>query len=86
MRIPAGTLELTAKADAGAEQTLSAKAVANPATGEVEGSTAQFEAGADWLKGAKDVEGAVKSVTLGGKIFTGLKFDWPHGAGDGHAH
>ena len=86
VRIPARTLALSGTADGGVERTLEARAVANSATGEVEGNTAQFEASADWLKGAKDVEGSVKSVTLGGKTFTDLRFDWPHGAADGHAH
>lgn len=87
VRIAAKTLDVTAKAgETGVVQALSLKAVANPVTGEVEGSTAQFETTADWLKGATDVEGAVKDVTLGGKTFTEVKFDWPHGGEAGHAH
>ncbi len=86
LRIPTKFLEVSARMNSGPEQLLQARAVANPATGEVEGNSAQFEATADWLKGAKDVEGAVKSITLGGKTFTDLKFDWPHGTTPGHPH
>ena len=86
VRVAAKTLDVAVKVNNGAAQDLVTKAVANPATGEVEGSTAQFEATAAWLKGAQDVDGIVKSVTLGGKTFTDLKFDWPHGADNGHKH
>jgi len=86
VRIPARTLEAMAKAGAGPEQGITLKPVANPATGEVEGSTAQFEATADWLKGAQEVEGSVKLVTFGTKTFNDIKFDWPHGAKSGQGH
>lgn len=86
VRIAAKALEVAAKVNDGPEQSVELRAKANPATGEVEGSSAQFEATAEWLKGAKDVEGVVKSVTLGGKSYTGLKFDWPHGNAGDHKH
>ena len=86
VRIATKSVELVAKVGEGSEQPLVVEAVANPATGEVAGNSAQFEGRADWLKGAKDVEGRIKSITLGTKTFTDLKFDWPHGTTSGHQH
>lgn len=86
VRIAAPQIELVAKVNDGPEVALVAKPVANPATGEVAGSSAQFEAVSAALKGAKDVEGQVKSIILGSKTFSGIRFDWPHGADEGHAH
>ena len=86
VRVTAAALEVTAKVNEGPEKSVVLPAVANPATGEIVGNTAQFEGLADWLKGAKDVAGVVKSVTLGARTFNDLKFDWPHGTTGDHAH
>jgi hypothetical protein len=55
------------------------EAVANPATGEAVGDTALFQGRAGWLRGAKDFDGAVRSVTVRGTTFAGVKFNYPRG-------
>ena len=43
------------------------------------GDTAQFEAQADWLKTTKTFDAEVKSITVRGKAFAGVKFNFPKG-------
>lgn len=78
-RITQETVELTATVGGKAE-TLALKAVANAATGEKPGDTSQFEAQADWLKTTKTFDAVVKSVSVRGKDFTALKFNFPKGS------
>lgn len=54
-------------------------AVANPATGETVGDTALFEGRADWLRGASQFDGVLRSVTIRGTVFAGVKFNFPKG-------
>lgn len=77
-RITQESLELTATVG-GKPETLTLKAVANAATGEKAGDTSQFEAQADWLKTTKSFDTELKSITVRGKAFTGLKFNFPKG-------
>ncbi len=77
-RITQESLELAATVG-GKTETLTLKAVANSATGEKAGDTAQFEAQADWLKTAKSFDAELKSVAVRGKTYTALKFNFPKG-------
>ncbi len=75
VRIPAPALEV--KATVGGEaKTVTLAAVANAASGETVGNTSQFEGSADWLKGSGGFSGVVGSVTLGGKNFGDVAFEY----------
>jgi hypothetical protein len=65
----------------GTTRTLVLSAVANPATGETVGDTSLFEASADWLKTAGEFDGVLKSITIRGTTFTGVRFKVPRGSG-----
>ena len=73
---PSMEIDATAK---GAARTLVLAAVANPATGETVGDTSLFEAQADWLKSAPEFDGVLRSITIRGTTFTGVKFNFPRG-------
>ncbi len=78
VRCTAPTVEIDATV--GAERKiLKLTAVPNPATGEIVGDTALFEAHADWLKMATDFDGRVKKITIRGTTFTDVKFNFPKG-------
>lgn len=76
VRLPVESFEVAAEV-AGQPQPLLFKAVANAATGEKVGDTAQFEAQADWLKTAKTFKGAIRSLAVRGKKYEGVAFDFP---------
>lgn len=78
-RITQETIELAANVG-GKSESLTLKAVANAATGEKPGDTSQFEVQADWLKTAKNFDAEVKSVSVRGKTFAALKFNFPKGS------
>lgn len=78
LRLEAKSFEVTAKV-AGKEETLVFNAVASSATGETVGNTAQFEAQADWLKTATTFDGVLKEITIRGKTFTKVAFNFPKG-------
>lgn len=78
-RITQESLELAATVGGKAEM-LTLKAVANAATGEKAGDTSQFEVQADWLKTAKSFDAILKSVSVKGKDYTALKFNFPKGS------
>lgn len=61
----------------GAEHALALQPVANSATGETAGNTSQFEAQADWLKGAAPVEGRLPSLQIHGRTFREITFRVP---------
>lgn len=77
-RITQESLELAATVGGKAE-TLTLKAVANAATGEKAGDTSQFEAQADWLKTAKSFNAELKTISVRGKDYAALKFNFPKG-------
>ncbi len=52
------------------------KAVANPATGETVGDTAQFEGMAEWLQGSIPFDATVMSITFRGTTFENVRFAW----------
>jgi hypothetical protein len=84
VRIPAPSFELALTTPAGTPP-LVFHAVANAASGETVGDTAQFEARAEWLKTTAKFSGQVKTLTLRGKTFTNLPVEFP-AAHAGHAH
>jgi hypothetical protein len=74
--VPALTLEATVN---GTVRTLVLPAVASPATGETVGDTSLFEAEADWLKATPNFDATLRSITIRGRTFTGVRFNFPHG-------
>jgi hypothetical protein len=58
-------------------------AIANTATGEKVGSTALFEARADWLKTTKTFDGVLKEINVKGTVFSNVVFNFPKGNGKG---
>ena len=72
------SFEIAAVVDA-TPRTLILNAVANPATGETIGDTSLFEAQADWLKTVKEFDATLKSITIRGTTFAGVKFNFPKG-------
>lgn len=78
VRSPLPLIEIAAEAG-GMTRTLELAAVANPATGETVGDTSLFQAQADWLKSAADFDGVLKSITIRGTTFSGVKFNFPKG-------
>ena len=50
------------------------KAIANPATGETVGDTAQFEAEADWLKTTAPLDVSIASLEIRESRFPGVAF------------
>lgn len=58
----------------GEKKTLTLRAVANPATGETVGNTAQFEAQADWLKKSSDFPGTIAALEIKGTTFRDIAF------------
>jgi hypothetical protein len=55
------------------------RAVANPATGETLGDTAEFTAQADWLRTNADFEGRIKALDVHGTVFRDVQFHFPRG-------
>jgi len=55
------------------------KAVASSLTGEKVGDTSQFEGQADGLKGLKDFDATVLKITVKGKEFSSVEFNFPKG-------
>ena len=76
VRLPVESFEVAAVV-AGQPQPLLFKAVGNTATGEKPGDTSQYEAQADWLKTAKTFKGTIRSLTVRGKQYDGVAFDFP---------
>ena len=73
VRIKAASVDLVATIGA-APRPLSLKAVANAATGETVGDTAQFEAPADWLKGTAGFGGVITTLEIRGTKFEKIGF------------
>lgn len=75
---------------AGETRPLTLLPVANSATGETVGDTSQFEATADWLRGAGPLAGEFPRLDFRGAVFSGVKFTVSPGAAHGdhstHAH
>jgi len=63
----------------GAQRTLVLAAVANPATGETVGDTSLFQVQADWLRTSREFDAVLRSITIRGTTFTGVRFNFPKG-------
>jgi hypothetical protein len=82
VRIAAPALEVTAQV-AGKEEALVLQPVANNATGETVGNTSLFEAQAGWLKSATNFDAVLKEITVHGKTYTNVAFNFPKGSDEG---
>ena len=82
VRIEAPSLELTAQIS-GHQEKLRLQAVANNATGEKVGDTALFEGQADWLKTTPIFDAVLKDITIRGKTYTNILFNYPKGSDEG---
>ena len=78
VRVAAPSFEVVAKQTNG-DVGLVFAAVANRATGETVGYTSQFAAQADWLKTVKTFDGVLKVLTVKGKVFKNVAFNFPKG-------
>lgn len=78
IRVAAPTIEITATVS-GQPRLLVLRAVANPATGESVGDTAQFETQADWLKTTPTFDALVPRLEIRGTTFTEVRFNFPAG-------
>ena len=78
VRIAAESFEVTARLPAKPEA-LVFKAVPNTATGEKVGDTSQFEAQADWLKQEPTFDAVLKQITVRGKTYENVAFNFPKG-------
>jgi hypothetical protein len=77
VRSPARSIAIE---EAGAPQRrVELQAVPNPETGETVGDTAQFEGSAEWLKSAREFDGVLAEITIRGKTFSGVRFNFPRG-------
>lgn len=80
VRIAQPSMELSMRLEGAAEDlVLSLAAVASPLTGESAGDTSQFEIQNDRLKGISRFSGWVKLITLKGKSFDDVGFNFPQG-------
>jgi hypothetical protein len=77
VRSAASSIVITATGGAPREVVLAA--VPNPETGETVGDTALFQGQADWLKGAPEFDGVIKTIAIRGTTFSGVKFNFPKG-------
>lgn len=82
VRIAAPSLEVTAIIS-DREEKLIFQPVANNATGETVGDTSLFEAQADWLKTTPTFDAVLKEITVHGKTYTDVAFNFPKGSDEG---
>ena len=78
VRVPAESFAVAALLG-GKEEVLTFKAIGNNATGEKVGDTALFEAQADWLKTTSTFDAALKEITIHGKTYANIGFNFPKG-------
>jgi hypothetical protein len=78
IRIAEPSLRLIVRSGAG-EQVLELRAVANLATGEKVGDTSQFEGIADWLKSTPRFDARLAEITVRGKTYRDVSFNFPKG-------
>ena len=78
VRIAPPSFDLTVKLPR-QEDVLHFMAIANNATGEKVGSTALFEAQADWLKTNNNFDAVLKEINVEGTVFTNVAFNFPKG-------
>ncbi len=71
---------------AGVIQPLTFVAVANPATGETVGDTAQFEVLADWIATTPRFDATLIKIVVKGETFSGVHFNFPDGNEEDEHH
>lgn len=79
VRLKAPSFEVIATVG-GEKRPLTFRAVANPATGETVGDTAQFDAEADWLKNTAVFDAVIPTLTIKGATFPAVAFNFPKGS------
>ena len=62
------------------------EAVENTLTGETRGATSEFRADAAQLKDLKEFDAKVNSITIRGREFKNVHFNFPEGNEQGHQH
>ena len=78
LRIKAESFEVLAKRTNG-EAKLTFTGVANAGTGETVGDTSQFVARADWLVGVEAFDGVLPEVSIHGRVYRSVAFNYPKG-------
>ena len=78
LRIKAESFAVLAKLPDG-EARLTFTAVANAGTGETVGDTSQFVARADWLGGAGSFDAVLQEVSVRGRVYRSVAFNYPKG-------
>jgi hypothetical protein len=93
IRLPVPAIELAVQVGGRAEK-LTLAALPNQLSGETVGDTSAFVAQAEWLKTTGEFSAVVPSLTIRGRTFTNVAFDFPKGneaprddhAGHDHKH
>lgn len=78
VRITAESFTVTVRRGSAAEA-LTFKAVASGATGERVGDSSLFETRAEWLKSTSSFDATIDSLTVRGKTYENVKFNFPKG-------
>ena len=78
LRIKAESFEVLAKRADG-EAKLTFTGVANAGTGETVGDTSQFVARADWLAGIEAFDALLPEVSIQGRVYRSVAFNYPKG-------
>ena len=82
VRIAESALSMVVKGPSGTTN-LVLRAIANPATGETVGDTAQFDGEAGWIKDRAVFDATVPLLKIRGRAFTNVDFNFPKGNDDG---
>ena len=78
LRIKAESFEVLAKRTNG-EAKLIFTGVSNAGTGETVGDTSQFVARADWLVGVEAFDAVLPEVSIHGRVYRSVAFNYPKG-------
>jgi len=78
LRIKAESFEVLVKRSDG-EAKLTFMGIANAGTGETVGDTSQFVAKADWLAGVESFDALLSEVSIQGRVYRGVAFNYPKG-------
>ena len=78
VRVSTGSFTVSAKRGDGGE-TLAFMAVGSNATGETIDDTSLFEANADWLKTNNNFDAVLKELTIKGRRYENVAFNFPKG-------
>jgi hypothetical protein len=82
VRIAEPSLEIDAQVS-GRQEKLALAPVPNNATGEKVGDTSLFEGTADWIKTTPIFDAVLKEITVRGRIYTNITFNFPKGSDEG---